>query len=153
MYTFGTLAYCCSIGLFFYFVSTSYTSALNQPFISISDNAGNCHTVPIAVTDSYMADSNGNWIGSPNFEYSESPYEVSFNNFEVSSEDQYAQMMTQFQVGLVALGEMTASQNLPQNLMFDLKSTRKKHFTTHMLYLQCLDGLHSVLLGSRSFSD
>jgi hypothetical protein len=118
MYTFGTMAYCCSIGLFFYFVSTSFSSALNQPFISISDDAGDCHTVPIAVTDSFMADVNGNWIGSPAFDYSYAPYEVSFINFEVSSEDQYAEMMTQFQVGLVALGEMSSSQNLPQNLMF-----------------------------------
>jgi hypothetical protein len=117
MYLFGTVAYILSIGLFLYFVSTSYQSSLHAAFIAITVDAGDCHTVPVSVTNSFMADNEGNWIGAPQFVYALSPNEISFNNFQVSSDDQYEQMMRSFQSGLAEIGRQSVNQNLAQNLM------------------------------------
>jgi hypothetical protein len=118
MYYFGTVAYVATIALFVYFTNTSYQSAISQPFIAITVNAGDCQTVPIAVTNSFMADDQGNWIGSPDFVYSFAPYSISFNNFQVSTNDQYSAMMLAFEKGLETVGAIATTQNLPQNLMF-----------------------------------
>ena len=55
MYVFGGLAYFLFGGLFVYFTVESYYSNYKQAFISLNSNAGSCSTVPITISNSYLA--------------------------------------------------------------------------------------------------
>eukprot|EP00981_Chlorochromonas_danica_P004840 scaffold967_cov173-Ochromonas_danica.AAC.51 len=106
-----------ALGIFCYFVYTSYASAVSQAFIAVDESSGKCESVPIAITSSYLADYNGNWEGSPQFAYASAKYSFSFNNFQVSSFSEYQQMMSVYNKALAYLGSIAVSQNLPFNLL------------------------------------
>ena len=100
MYSFGFIAYLAAIGVFVYFTYTSYNDAIKQAYISLTTDGGDCSSVPISITGTYYADVNGNWVGSPDFQYSSSLYSVSLSNFEVDSYEQYVMMMQAFRESL-----------------------------------------------------
>lgn len=117
LYSAGTIAYAAAFSIFAYFVYTSYQAAISQAFIAVDDSSGKCETVPIAITSNYLADSNGNWEGSPAFDYSTARYSFSFNNFQVDSFSQYQQMMTTYYTALQGMGRLAEVHNLPYNLL------------------------------------
>lgn len=55
MYTFGTVAYAAAAALFIYYTVTSYNATLSQAFISLTNDAGTCSTVPISTSSSFLA--------------------------------------------------------------------------------------------------
>jgi hypothetical protein len=118
MYTFGAFAYMVAIAIFVYFVVQNYNISLNQAFISLDSSSGICESVPISITGTFLADNQGNWIGSPEFTYSSALYSLSFNNFEVQSYSQYQQMMSSFYNTLQVIGKIAEYQDLPANLIF-----------------------------------
>eukprot|EP01031_Cornospumella_fuschlensis_P042177 gene42177-51502_t len=117
MYYGGFVAYLSAFALFAYFVGTSYLAAMEQSYIATDKNSGQCESVSIAVTGSYLADKQGNWIGSPDFLYSGAKYDLSFNNFQVTSFSQYVEMMETFEAALLSMGAKANVQNLPYNLL------------------------------------
>ena len=52
------------------------------------------------ITGSYLADEYGNWVGSPDFQYSSAMYDFSLSNFQVNTYDQYIAMMTAYRTAL-----------------------------------------------------
>lgn len=118
MYYFGTVAYIAMISLFVYFTYSSYNNAISQAFIALDETSGTCNTVPIAVTGSYLADSEGNWVGSPEFSYSQAKYDIFLSNFEVNGFDQYQEMMDTFYQSLQDIGQTAKQQNLAYNIVY-----------------------------------
>ncbi len=76
MYYVGTIAYMAMIGTFVYFTYASYLGSIQQAFIALDPSSGDCSSVPIAITNTYLADDNGNWVGTPHFTYSLAPYSL-----------------------------------------------------------------------------
>ena len=105
MYYFGTVAYMAAIALFVYFTYTSYNANRNTAFISLSTDDGECNEVAISVTGSYLADDNGNWVGTEDFVYSDSPYQLVLNSFHVAHQDKFKEMMQTFRDSLDYIGE------------------------------------------------
>ena len=62
-YGLGFIAYVTLGVLFLYSLVTGYIDALEEKFMSLDSESGNCTTVPIALTDSFVMDKNGNWEG------------------------------------------------------------------------------------------
>lgn len=119
MYYFGSVAHLMAIFLFVIFTYRNYTSEVSQAFIAVSTSDGSdCQTVSIAVSGQYLADSGGNWIGTPSFVDSKALYSLEFANFEISSISQYNDMMAAFQRSFDIIGEISLQQNLPENLLF-----------------------------------
>lgn len=100
---------------FAYFTYTSYEGAISQAYISLQDTNGQCNPVEITVTGTYLADKQGNWIGSPAFSYSDAQYSLTLSNFEGTNE-QYTTMMNFFHYVLTNLGNDALHDNLPYNL-------------------------------------
>ncbi|RYH06601.1 hypothetical protein EON65_42675 [archaeon] len=117
MYYFGAVAYVFAVALFLYFLITNYEGATNQAFISLETSSGSCNSVPIAVSGDYLADVNGNWEGQPGYAESQSVYSLTFSNFEINSDSQYQQMMSNFYTTLQDANELSANYNLGFNLI------------------------------------
>eukprot|EP01035_Chromulina_nebulosa_P023579 gene23579-30573_t len=115
--TYGPIAYATAIALFIFFAYLSYSSNINQNYISLTYDRVHCSTVPIKVTDSYYADLNGNWIGSSGFRYSNALYQLDLNGFSISDISQYEEMMQAFQADILRIGNMAKSMNLAFNLL------------------------------------
>lgn len=143
MFSFGFIAYLAAIGVFTYFTYTSYQDAISSAYISLQDGSGGtCNSVPIAVSGSYLADEYGNWVGSPDFQYSSALYSISLSNFEVNTFEQYKDMMGSFRgalegtnfffllfyfvsmfltsvgVCMIEVGTITSKQTLAYNLIY-----------------------------------
>ena len=139
MYVFGGLAYFLFGGLFVYFTVESYYANYKQAFISLNSNAGSCSTVPITISNSYLAglysafffhfiityyttttntvDSRGNWIGTAPFNYYLALYSLSLNGFSITSNSQYNSMMSSFQAALQNIGIEGNVNNLGFNII------------------------------------
>eukprot|EP01031_Cornospumella_fuschlensis_P026086 gene26086-31499_t len=130
MYYFGAVSYIFALVLFLYFLITNYDNATNQAFISLEKSSGDCNTVPIAVSGTYLADVNGNWQGQPGFDESEALYSLTFSNFEINSNSQYEQMMSIFYSNLEAVNDLSANFNLGFNLIL---------WTTYLQYYSVQD--------------
>jgi hypothetical protein len=120
----GGLCYCVCLAIFIYFAERSYATSITQKFISLDPSSGICETVPISVTASYYGDTLGNWEGTPGFVYYESILHFSFNNFEVSSVQEYQQMMGVFNTSLHYYGELSSRQNLGLNVVLWMSLVR-----------------------------
>ena len=83
VYYFGIFSYVTMAAVFIYFIYTSYINSVSQAYIALEDDGGNCNDVSIAVTGSYLADAEGNWIGSPSFDYSIAKYDINLNVFRI----------------------------------------------------------------------
>ena len=117
LYFFGAVAHAMAIGMFIYFVYINYTAAKDQAFISLSRSEGSCETVPISITGEYLADNNGNWIGTPDFVESNALYSIQFSNFQITSIEQYNSMMLNFYYHLENVGNFSSTITLAENLI------------------------------------
>ncbi len=115
LYYFGIVSYAVMIAYFVYFVYSSYLDAIGQAYIALDEGNGDCSTVAISVTGSYIADAQGWWIGSPEFQYSSGKYYINMNSFKASY-DQYQAMMETYQQVLDSVGAESKRENLPINL-------------------------------------
>jgi hypothetical protein len=124
LYFFGTVAHLIATLMFVYFVWDNYEQAVQQPYISITSSGADCNTVPITVTGNYLADYNGNWAGTPAYEESKALYSLSLSNFQVSSPNQYVDMMRSFYTNLAMVGVTAKENNLPTNLVYWMTYTQ-----------------------------
>lgn len=119
MYYYGTVAHILAISMFIYFTYVNFEGQANQAFIVLSESDGSrCQTVSIAITNNYLADSGGNWIGTPDFVDSQSLYSLALSNFEINSNSQYVDMMNTFKTSLDEIGRVSMHQDLSENLLF-----------------------------------
>lgn len=118
MYYFGSIAYMAAIASFVYFAYTNYNQAVSTAFISLDEGSGICNTVSIPITNTYLADSAGNWQGSPAFTYSRAMYSLTLNAFQVESTAQYVDMMETFQQSLQYIGQVMRGQDLALNMIY-----------------------------------
>lgn len=116
MYYFGTVAYMAMIAIFIYFVDTSYRSSVKQAFIALDPSSGDCSPVPISITQTFLADNTGDWIGTPDFDFSDGLYSISLSNFQ-GSYAQYAQMMETFRSSLQEIGQRALQHSVAYNLL------------------------------------
>jgi hypothetical protein len=63
----GTIAYLASLSCFAYFAYTAFNIERKQQFISLSEDDGECESVPLSITGDYTATSEGYWEGSTGF--------------------------------------------------------------------------------------
>lgn len=105
------------IATFIYFTYQSYLSSVQQAFIALDPSSGDCSSVPIAISNTYLADNRGNWIGTPQFTYSLASYSLTLNNFQVDSFDEYEMMMDTFYSSLDHIGEVSRNHSLAYNLV------------------------------------
>ena len=61
-YGLGIFLKCVAIVLYGYFIGSTYVSTANTQFISLDPSAGSCTTVPVAITNTFTLDSNGNTL-------------------------------------------------------------------------------------------
>eukprot|EP01034_Spumella_vulgaris_P036389 gene36389-44886_t len=118
MYIIGTLAYSISLAVYIYFLINNYQSNVTQQYISLDESSGNCENVPISRSNTYLADTSGNWLGSPSFAYSKAAYSLSLNNFIVDTQAQYTAMMAKFQTGLTRVGQESTQENVAFSLLY-----------------------------------
>jgi len=102
--------------MFIYFVYINYQANANQAYISLSQDSG-CDSVPIAINGNYLADRNGNWVGTPDFAESQAVYSFGFSNFEVNTVDQYTRMMSTFYSSLQTIGRFGVDNTIAENLI------------------------------------
>jgi hypothetical protein len=95
-----------------------------QAFISLDPSSGQCTSVPISISTTYLADQYGNWEGSANFVYYKSLYSFTFSSFEVDSLSQYQQMMSVYYSDLQYYGERAKHHNLAYNILLWMGFTR-----------------------------
>ena len=77
----GGLAYIGTIIMFAYFTQSSYQSSISQPFMSLQSGTG-CVPEVNTVTWNYLADTNGYWQTSANFEYVNGIYDIEQSGYE-----------------------------------------------------------------------
>lgn len=116
LYFFGAIAHVFAITMFVYFTYTNYYSSANQAFISLQSGTG-CDSVPIAITGTFYADTNGYWIGTPNYTDSKAIYLLTLSNFKINTPQQYVDMMNQFYINLQRMGTLAENNNLAENLI------------------------------------
>lgn len=114
----GAVAYLIFYAVFAFFFYTNYIDAIRKAFISLTPDAGDCSTVPIAISGSFLADSKGNWIGTSRFQYYLAPYNFVYSNMEAKTKQEYYNMMDTFDESLIQLGEKAKTQNLALNLVY-----------------------------------
>jgi hypothetical protein len=66
---------------------------------------------------SFEIDINGNWIGTSQFRFSEAIYELDLIGFNISSLDQYRDMMETFYSETQRIGQVAKSNPLPYNML------------------------------------
>lgn len=106
-----------SLAVFIYFVVENYTNTINQRYIALNTEGGECNEVPIVLSGTYLADTAGNWAGSPDFVYSKAAYSLTLSNFEAESHEEYVRMMDTFHKSLVVIGNKAKSENLIYTLL------------------------------------
>jgi hypothetical protein len=116
MYLFGLVAYLISFFLFFVFIYTSYTAAVQQPFMSLQ-NGPLCTDVSINVTQQLMADRNGNWLGQAEFLYQYCTFDIQLNLFQGTFQD-FSYAMNQIYLETMKLGSLSVNQNLALNIIY-----------------------------------
>jgi hypothetical protein len=116
MYLFGLFAYFISFVLFFFFIYDSYTSAIEQPFMSLQ-NGPLCDSVTVNVTQELMADVNGLWLGQPGFQYQYCIYTVELDLFSGTTQD-FTNGMDAIYEEITVLGKRSETNNLAINLIY-----------------------------------
>lgn len=111
------MAYMLFLGVFAFFLYTSYTNSVEQAFVALDKSSGDCHEVPIAVSGTFLADRQGNWVNTPAFSYFQAAYAFTFSGLQVNSLAEYTAMMHTFRDNLKAVGSVSPNQNLAVNLI------------------------------------
>ena len=91
-YSMGMFLRCCAIVLYGYFIGSTYVTTANTEFISLDISAGLCKTVPVAITNTFILDSNGYWNGQALYNPSQGMYQVQLNSFNHTL-DEYTSFM------------------------------------------------------------
>jgi hypothetical protein len=132
-YLVGSISYAIVVAIFIYFTYTNYVDEMVQAFISLDPTSGQCTSVPISISTTYLADQDGNWEGSANFVYYKSLYSFTFSSFEVDSLSQYQQMMDAYYSDLLYYGSVAKQHNIAYNLLLWMGFTRfySVQFPTH----------------------
>eukprot|EP01031_Cornospumella_fuschlensis_P030791 gene30791-37200_t len=114
----GTVAYMVLIGVFAYFMYSSYQDAISQAYISLEKKGrGLCSDVPIKVSGNFLADTTGSWIDTPDFDYYDAAFSFDFASLHVNSVREYTQMILTFKESLKMVGNFGPSSNLAVNLI------------------------------------
>ncbi|RYH13877.1 hypothetical protein EON65_34630, partial [archaeon] len=114
----GTLAYLILIGVFAFFMYSSYNDAINQAYISLEKQGqGLCNDVPIKVSGKFLADNDGNWIDTPDFNYYDAAFSFDFASLRVKREKEYTDMLLEFKESLKQVGSFGVASNLAVNLI------------------------------------
>lgn len=111
------MSYMLFFAVFAFFLYTSYTNSVDQAFVALDKSSGDCHEVPIAVSGTFLADRQGNWVNTPAFSYFEAAYAFSFSGLRVNSLAEHTAMMHTFRDHLQAVGSVAPYQNLAVNLI------------------------------------
>ena len=96
---------------------SQYQNNINAVFLSLDSNAGKCEPVSRPVDGTYLADTNGNWEGSINFDYARAIYAVTFNNVNGSPEDIKELLVSGFEA-FRGIGKTAQNQTLAKNMIF-----------------------------------
>lgn len=82
MFCCGAVILFLNLGLFIYFLTTSYISKLETKFLSLDQDAGVCESVKLSTTEVLLLDKNGYWETSASFQIQEALFSVSFSAYE-----------------------------------------------------------------------
>jgi hypothetical protein len=123
-YSVGSLCYAVVLAIFIYFTYTNYVSQMEQAFISLDTGSGDCSSVPISITTTYLADKHGHWEGTADFVYYKSIYSFTFSSFTVDTLSEYQQMMTVYHNYLIYFGQKAKKENLSYNILLWMGFTR-----------------------------
>jgi len=125
-YTFGLLVnslFGLAFALFFYY---NYTSITTTPFISIVKTDG-CVEVAKSITGVFKATIDGFWEGDASYSSNKALYQFQINGLYLDSVTYRQYMQLIYNEVLVTIGDTTARQPLPFNLLYLMNY--KKVFT------------------------
>lgn len=117
LYLFGIIAYIAALSSFVYFFHSNYVETIQQAFVSLDPSSGDCRSVSIPVTGKYLADQEGNWIGTKQFSYFDASHRLGLTKFDVDDLRTYQDMITVFEGSFKELGKKTEKNNLAYNLL------------------------------------
>jgi len=123
---FGTICYCIFGFLFFYFMVTGFQRQLEQEFISLDRNAGDCSDVEQSLTMRVMASRSGNWETDPDFHYSDAFMQLKLNKLSVN-EAEFENLIGRFGNLLNDLGTEAAASPFIINVLTWM------HFKSHIV--------------------
>jgi hypothetical protein len=110
------------ISSFIISLSFGYQTIRNEMFLSLSNDAGSCSRVPKTINSQFMADINGNWEGSINFEYRNAIYRGTLSNFH-GNEKVFENMLQDAFDTIDFLGNISYNLDLAENLIFWMAAT------------------------------
>jgi hypothetical protein len=96
---------------------SQYQNNINAVFLSLESSAGKCEPVSRPVDGTYLADTNGYWEGSIDFDYARAIYAVTFSNVNASPESIEELLKTGFDA-FRGIGNVAKNQTLAKNMIF-----------------------------------
>lgn len=116
MYTFGMICQILILLCFVYFIVLVYRQGVEQKFMSLSTDSGDCNSIIKYVSGDYTADENGIWVGSDGYDYSRAIYEMDLVDSALTVED-YQQLMLNADNQLDFMGRQSKDFDLSFNLI------------------------------------
>jgi hypothetical protein len=113
----GSLVYAIILTAFLVLFFIGYLEDISQKFLSATPGAGSCSNVPKTLSGTYLADSNGLWESSPEFEYTKALYSFKFPGYS-GSKKVYEDSLQQAFDFVTRLGAKSKSLNLGSNLLY-----------------------------------
>ena len=110
-----SLTYLIFLGCYVGFFAWSYTEGLQQTFVSLDYNAGNCDPVDKPLTGSFLASSSGVWEGNAQFRYTDAAYQFTFNELTIGSEEFNTLITKLFSLSTIAA--RTVGNDMASNLL------------------------------------
>jgi hypothetical protein len=117
MYIMGSLSYLLLVAVFIILFYTGYLRAVNQKFMSLQQDAGNCNVVTKHVDGTFVGTSDGYWTGSRRFRPQNGMYSMSFSN-AVLTKPQYSALMASVESQLAAVEAGSYDRDAAENLMY-----------------------------------
>ncbi len=117
MIVFGTLAYGFALGVFIFFAYVNIANVLNVEYVSLQYSSQNCHTLPIPVSGTYIADTSANWIGEQGFQYSLAPHSFTFQALSIPSNSEYRLMMRHYRRVFNEMTQQAEQHDMAFNLI------------------------------------
>ena len=113
----GIFLRCVTLTLYLYFIISTYYSQANVTFISTDPTSGICYRPPVAITNTFTFDVNGNWDVALAFNPTLGMYSVKMNNF-LHSQEEYAAFILDAETNFKnALSNKAPGQDLATNLL------------------------------------
>ncbi len=117
MYFVGALLEIFTLALFLYLAWTGYEQGVQQAFMSLQADAGNCQSVLTPMTGTFMIDKSGNWETDARFTYTEAQYKYVFTDF-LGDIGEFYQLLNDSYTELEFFGHLHAANNdLAYNLV------------------------------------